>query len=153
MNRLAVIGLYLAVNFLSGCAPRTINSLSEARLLALLPSEIPNEFESDAGCYFSAAGNTDSAYVLGWNIDRSPWVGLQSGPVKLEMIKDDMPHALNQTAISILKGPNITITLTMTSPASCPNEEDCASDNMHGTLEVRIGTEREILHVIGACGC
>jgi hypothetical protein len=153
MSRYTAIAACLLLAFFPACAPRTISSLSESRLLALLPNEIPNEFESDAGCYFSAAGNTDFGYVLGWNIDRSPWIGLQSGPLKLEMIKDDMPYELNQTATSILKGPNIAITLTMTSPASCPNEEDCASDNMLGTLDVRIGTEREILNVNGACGC
>jgi hypothetical protein len=153
-RRIFLVFIISPIWLFSGCGVRTVKTISESTLLSKLPDEIPGEIESEPGCSYTTEDLIANGYILVFNSDRSPWIGLKTGPQRLEVKSENFPSELGGRGLLEYSGPNIDVSIYLQAPKSCPHpEEDCLFKMMTGTLQIRRGEQVERLAIIGSCGC
>ncbi len=145
---------FLYVLVLQSCAAPVFVNINGSSVFAPLPLEIPGELESEAGCYFTTDDLRGQSYILGRNFDRSPWLGLKSGPIKLTVVREDYPQELGGPGVLEYVAPGVTVRVDLRAPKECKDpDDDCLNSEMTGVLEVRAGDASQRIRVLGSCGC
>jgi hypothetical protein len=110
--------------------------------------------DTSAGCFFSEEGDASSDFVF---VESDGiWVNIDGKNVKLERAEDDpgtWPDVKHERSTLRYRGADVTVVLDVERTTQCEEGEECAGAGYRGSMTVTADGRRQLVKIVGGCGC